>query len=112
MARADRLERMDTRRLELEEEYRAALIEALRECAGGQWGLFDHKQDRHQRAKVAPRIAALEELADAIADVRGRLDLEPFTLHDEFLAARGPAKAQAVGEPRQAQAGLERLDAA
>jgi len=35
--------------------------------------------------------------------------MEPFALHQEFLAARGPVKSSAVGEPRMARAWLERL---
>ena len=33
MSRADRLERLDTRRVELEAEYEAVLLEALRKVA-------------------------------------------------------------------------------
>ena len=54
MARADRLERLDRRRIGLEEDYRAALIAALKVTAAGAWGLFDHRQDRHDRARAAP----------------------------------------------------------
>ena len=41
MARADRLERLDKRRSEMEADYLAALIEALEVTASGKWGLFD-----------------------------------------------------------------------
>ena len=111
MARADRLERMDSQRLELETRYREALIEALKVTAAGTWGLFDHKADRARRAKVAPTVEALNELTAEIDDLRDRLGLEPFALHREFLAARGPVMSHAVGEPKQAQAWLERLAA-
>lgn len=109
MAKADRLERLDTRRIDLEADYTAALIEALRATAAGRWGLFDHKPDRVARAAVAPVIANLTELGDAINDARDQLGMEPFALHQEFLAARGPVSPQAVGEPKQAQAWLARL---
>jgi hypothetical protein len=105
MAKADRLERLDIRRAELEEEYRAALI------AGGRWGLFDHQQDRSARAKTAPVLAQLDELAQEIDAMRDTLGLEPFDLHPAFLAARGKPAADAVGEPKQAKAWLERLGA-
>ncbi len=111
MARADRLERMDTRRAELEEEYRAALIEALTVTASGTWGLFDHQQDRAARARVAPVIESLTEMAETIAELRETLALEPFDLHRAFMAARGKASSHAVGEPKQAKAWLERLGA-
>jgi len=111
MAKADRLERLDIRRAELEEEYRAALIAALRVTAGGRWGLFDHQQDRSARAKTAPVLAQLDELAQEIDAMRDTLGLEPFDLHPAFLAARVKPAADAVGEPKQAKAWLERLGA-
>ncbi|WP_416464186.1 hypothetical protein [Sphingomonas sp. VDB2] len=112
MAKADRLERLDVRREEVEAEYRDALIAALRVTANGQWGLFDHQKDKVARTRVAPVIAALGELADEIDGMRDTLGLEPFALHQRFMAARGPAAADAVGEPRQAKAWLEEMGAA
>jgi len=109
MAKADRLERLDDRRVELEAEYRAALVAALRTTAAGKWGLFDHNRDRQARAAVAPVIENLDEIGAAIDRAREQLGLPTFELHREFLAARGPVKADAVGEPKQAQAWLERL---
>lgn len=109
MAKADRLERLDTRRIDMEAEYTAALIEALKVTAAGKWGLFDHTSDRHARKAVAPVIEHLTDLGDAIDAAREQLDMEPFALHHEFLAARGPVSPQAVGEPKQAQAWLARL---
>lgn len=110
MAKADRLARLDERRIELEAEYLVTLKAALERTAGGVWGLFGHNDDRHMRAKAAPDLEALIELAEAIGDARERLSLEPFALHREFLAARGkPRSPSAVGEPKQARAWLERL---
>jgi hypothetical protein len=110
VARADRLERLDRRREGLEEDYREALIAALKVTAAGSWGLFDHRQDNHDRARAAPAVTELEELADEIATLREQLMIdEPFAMHEEFVAARGPVRAQAVGEPKQARAWLERL---
>lgn len=109
MARADRLERLDKRRSEMEADYRAALIEALEVTAAGKWGLFDHNADKIMRAVTAPIIDNLIELADEIAQAREALFMEPFTLHDEFMASRGKPPANAVGEPKQARAWLERL---
>lgn len=109
MARADRLERLDKRRSEMEADYRAALIEALEVTAAGKWGLFDHNADKIMRAATAPIIDNLVELADEIAQAREALFMEPFTLHDEFMASRGKPPANAVGEPKQARAWLERL---
>jgi hypothetical protein len=109
MAKADRLDRLDSLRLELEAEYTAALVEALRTTASGKWGLFDHKRDRSARAAVAPVIANLGEIGEAIDRARTQLDLPPFELQQQFLAARGSVSSDAVGEPRQAQAWLDRL---
>jgi len=109
MAKADRLERLDTRRADMETEYNAALIAALHVAASGKWGLFDHKPDRVARAAIAPVIENLTDLAEAIDDARQKLDMPPFTLHNEFMAARGPVSPQAVGEAKQAQVWLARL---
>lgn len=112
IARADRLERLDRRRIGLEADYREALIAALTVTAGGAWGLFDHRQDRHDRARAESAVAELTELAETIAELREQLMIdEPFALHEQFLASRGPVRAQAVGEPKQARAWLEQLKA-
>jgi hypothetical protein len=109
MARAQRLEKMDILRAELEEEYLEALINALRVTAAGNWGLFDHNQSRIERAKVAPMVEKLCDLGEEIDGLRDRLGLEPFPLHEEFEASRGPVATTAVGEPKQAKAWLARL---
>lgn len=103
---------MDARREALEAEYLEALIAALRTTAAGRWGLFDHQQDRIARARVAPVVEGLVETADLIDELRAQLGLEPFALHQEFLAARGRVASSAVGEPKQAQAWLARLGVA
>jgi hypothetical protein len=109
MARADRLERLDAHRSELEEEYREALIAALQSTAAGAWGLFDHNKDRVARAKVAPVVTALCDMGEEIDAMRQQLGLEPFPLHAEFEASRGPVAPDAAGEPKQARAWLDRL---
>ena len=109
MARADRLERLDRNRSDLEADYTAALIEALEQTVAGSWGLFDHRQDRNDRARIAPVIAQLAELAEEIGAARNALGMEHFALHGEFLAERGKPGAEAVGEPKQARAFLDRL---
>ncbi len=111
MAKADRLERLDIRRLDLEADYMTALIAALRLTASGKWGLFDHNADRLARAAVAPVIDNLNDIGQAIDDAREQLAMAPFELHQQFLASRGPVSSQAAGEPKQAQAWLDRLAA-
>lgn len=109
MAKADRLERLDDRRAELERDYEAALIAALQRVAAGGWGLFDHQQDKHARKKWAPTVTELCDLGQEIDRMRDTLGLEPFALHAEFEASRGPVASTAPGEPKQAQAWLDRL---
>ncbi|MEP7221269.1 MAG: hypothetical protein ABI673_01235 [Novosphingobium sp.] len=109
MARADRLSRLDERRAQLEEDYAAALIAALQVTAAGKWGLFDHRQDRHDRKAAAPLVDELCEMGGEIDAMRAQLFMEPFALHAEFDASRGPVAATAPGEPKQALAWLARL---
>lgn len=110
MARADRLARLDAQRIETETEYLTALVGALRATAAGQWGLFAHNKDRAAIRVTEPVLAELEELAAIIDNLRERLSMPAFDLHRQFVADRGPVKSDAVGEPRQAQAWLARLE--
>ena len=110
MAKADRLERLDIRRAELEGEYREMLVSALQIAAAGSWGLFGHNpKDRAAIAKWAGPVEELCDLGQAIDKMRDDLGLEPFALHQEFEASRGPVAATAPGEPKQARAWLARL---
>lgn len=109
MARADRLERLDARRAALEAEYREALITALEKSAGGSWGLFDHNSDRTARTKWKPIVTGLCDLGQEIDEMRAALGMEPFDLHQEFEASRGPVLSSAPGEPKQARMWLDRL---
>ena len=103
---------MDDSRIALEADYRVALIGALRQTASGTWGLFGHNpKDRAAEARAAPVIAGLVETGAAVDAARETLDMEPFDLHRQFLAARGPVESSAVGEPKQARAWLDRLEA-
>ena len=109
MGKADRLERLDSRRVELETEYEQALVAALNTVAAGSWGLFDHQQDRVTRRKWEPVVTGLCDLGRDIDAMRASLGLEPFELHAQFEASRGPVTSSAPGEPKQARAWLERL---
>ena len=109
MAKIDRLGRLDAQRIEMEAEYRVALIAALTRTAAGHWGLFDHHDDRRTRAVLAPTFDLLCETGDAINRARERLSMAPFELHREFLASRGRPSPSAPGEPKQAQQWLDRL---
>jgi len=109
MSRADRLERLDARRLELEAEYADVLLDALRKVAAGAWGLFGHNKDRAARAKWEPVVTDLCDRGEEIDQMRTSLGLQPFALHEEFEASRGPVASNAPGEPRQAKVWLQRL---
>ncbi len=111
MARAARLERLDAHRVELEAEYRTSLIAALRATAAGRWGLFAHNQDKYSLKLAATLAAPFLASGEEIDEMRSQLGIEPFALHQEFLDSRGrPKSSQAVGEPKQAQAWLARLE--
>lgn len=56
-------------------------------------------------------VEHLTDIAAAIDKMRDQLAMPPFALHQEFLASRGLVAADAVGEPKQAQAWLNRLAA-
>ena len=110
MAKADRLERLDNRRAELEDEYRETLVSALQLAAAGSWGLFGHNpKDRPSTAKWAGPVELLCDLGQAIDKLRDDLGLKPFALHQEFETSRGPVPSTAPGEPKQARAWLARL---
>jgi hypothetical protein len=109
MAKADRLERLDQRRTELELEYKDALIAALAETAAGAWGFFGHNKDKWTAKKWAPVVDNLCDLGDEIDDMRARLGIAAFALHADFEASRGPVPPNAPGEPKQAAAWLARL---
>ncbi len=111
MAKIDRLERLDQRRADLEQEYRETLVAALERTFGGKPGLFNHRADKRERAAVAPVIDELRQLGEAIDAIRAQLMVEPFALHRDFFDARGPVAPSAVGEPRQAKQWIERLAA-
>ncbi|KQM93680.1 hypothetical protein ASE70_13225 [Sphingomonas sp. Leaf22] len=111
MARADRLARTETLRVERESDYRDALIAALTAAALGRQGLFDHNRDRRTRAAIAPVVDELVQIGEEIDAMREQLGMPPFALYHAFLKSRGPVGPQAVGERKQAQAWLDRLAA-
>ncbi|RST31347.1 hypothetical protein HMF7854_11225 [Sphingomonas ginkgonis] len=101
-------ERLYQQAEELEREYRIVLTTALSECAAGRWGLFGHNE--HLHGYESPKeLGDLRALAQAINRFRARVGVGPFSLHDEFEAARGRADANAPGEPKQAEVWLLRV---
>lgn len=111
MAKIDRLERIDQRRADLEQEYRETLLGALERTVAGKPGMFNRRSDKRERAAVAPVIDELRVLGSEIDALRSQLMIGPFALHAEFFDARGPAAPSAVGESKQAKQWLDRLKA-
>ena len=106
-----KIEHLTSQVNELEGEYRAILRKALTDCANGRWGLFGHNE--HLDGSATPsQVGELRKLAQTINQLRLRIGQGQFPLHEEFEAARGPADANAPGEPKQAQAWLLRLSKA
>lgn len=108
MAPMDRTERVSRHVDELEREYLAVLTKALNDCADGRWGLFGHNEHLHSY-KAPAELKELREMARAISRLRVQNGDEPYPLHEEFEAARGPVDANHPGEPKQAKAWLKRL---
>ena len=104
----DRTERVSRHLDELEREYLAVLTRALNDCADGRWGLFGHNEHLHSYG-VPAELAELRSLARAINQLRGSKGDDPYPLHEELEAARGPVDANDAGEPKRAQAWLKRL---
>lgn len=105
----DKAERLAEQVGKMEREYRSILTRALTDCAAGHWGIFGHNE--HLRAGGAPaELDELRDLAQTIDRQRARIGEGPFQLHQQFEAARGPADPNAPGEPKQAQAWLQRLE--
>jgi hypothetical protein len=100
-----------------EAAYEERFTVALRSCIGGKWGLFganDAAHEAHFGSKnplYSKDAGELLERGDEIAELRSRLGhIEPFNLHERFLAYRKMATgANAVGEPRLAQQLLDEI---
>lgn len=106
MSKADRIaDRLEA----LEADYRAELVSGLRACAAGSWGLFGQNEHLLSARYIPPVVEELTDLGADIDRMRERLGLEPFALHQRFLLARGPADANAPGEPNRARAWLDEL---
>lgn len=107
MSKAERLSQQIDR---LEAEYLSQLRDALQKCAEGEWGMFG--QNEHLgNSQSSGTLLKLRDTAAIINALRQRLGEPSYALHDEFEAARGRGDSNQLGEPRLAQAWLERLGA-
>ena len=75
MAKADRLERLDLRRAELEAEYLAALIAALEagRLAGAALDVFDNEPHVPEALRKNPRVVLTPHMASATVETRTRM---------------------------------------
>jgi hypothetical protein len=62
-----------------------------------------------RRQRVNGDFSITRAIGEAIDKARDQLGLPPYALHQELVASRGPVGPEAVGEPKQAQAWLDRL---
>jgi hypothetical protein len=113
-----RRDRLESALSALEVEFRAKLIEALRRCEAGYWGLFgqnDHTNISHRiksELYVQSGAAELDALGSDISRLRDELCMtEPFALYAQLLERRGRKDENSLGEARLAAAWLQELDA-
>jgi hypothetical protein len=111
-----RRDRLEVALTTLEAEFRTRLIEALRRCEQGIWGLFgqnDHIALGHMNQQDYANSGAqrLDELGSEIAQIREELGMpEPYSLYADFLEKRGYKGQNALGEARLATVWLQELD--
>jgi hypothetical protein len=102
----------------LEENYGDVLIVALKDCAGGRWGLFG-QNDRslthiglHARKAHIPELDQLFALGEQIDQLRQELGYsDAFPLHARLLQLRASNHPNSPGEPKLAQLWLNELSA-
>ena len=93
----------DQRLEALEQEFAPLLIQCLKECADGRWGLF--KQNRHHESAqfLAWREAdRLKELADEIHNIRAEFG-QPNEACERFIRCCGERGENLPGEPKRAR---------
>lgn len=113
----------ETRRVKLEEDlerlqstFKTQLLEALRVCAAGQWGLFGQNDETLKTAfgsnhrYISQDAQDLLSLGDKIADLRAQLGYtDSYALYERFLAVRNDRESNALGESKRAQRFLDEL---
>lgn len=106
------------KRLEaLEADYMIQLIEALKRCAGGKYGLLDQNDavmdtlNKRLRSRLSSQDAEdLLELGSLIGKLRQQLGYtDAFAPHQRLLKIRSSSHANSPGEPKLARAWLEEL---
>ena len=89
--------RLEAEIASLESEFRTKVVTALRNCAGGRWGLFG--QNDHLIKVHSPEAEELLEIGSSIEDLRRKAGmLETFSLYESFLSKRGRKGKNALGD--------------
>jgi len=117
MSRSTRREKAEIQLRTLEEQFRANLVAALRDCAAGRWGLFGcydaiaEVQSAPLREMLTTNVAAqLIELGAEIECERKRLGhSDPFRPLQRYLEYRKMWSPNALGEPKLAAQFLNEL---
>ena len=111
MSANGRRSKLFERLTELEDEFRTLLLEDVRRCAAGVWGIFRRNADLYESAELRERLAQLDGLADDIGSLRRQLgepaELPLLTRYRDYCAMRGP---NAPGEPKLAERFLAEFD--
>lgn len=118
MSRASRRAGIELTLGGLESEFHVALVDALRRCAGGVWGLFGQNEaaianlPHHARERLAsPDAIKLLELGDEIERLRADLGMPPYHLYQRFLEYRRQRGGNVTGEPQLARQLLDEIGA-
>lgn len=99
----------DQRLRELESDFKPLLIECVRVCASGKWGLFgQHESPEAVRYDNWPEAQRLKTMAAEIREIRAEFG-QPNELverYAHYCSLKGPND---LGEPQLARAFLEEL---
>ena len=101
----------------LEAEYRSLLMQVLKGCANGGFGVFGQNQQvlatlgKRLQERLAPDdVEELLELGSSIEKLRDKLGhFEPFDLHERLLHTRASFNADNMSEAKLARAWLGEL---
>lgn len=116
MSRANRRANLELTLSALESEFHSALLDALKRCAGGVWGLFgqnDHATanlPRRTRDRLAsPDAVNILDLGDKIERIRADIGMPSYHLYQRFLEYRRQSGGNAPGEPHLARQLLDEI---
>ena len=91
----------------LEQDYLNRLVEALRQCQNGRWGVFGRNDHLYKVDSPTDELVTLGALIRALRNELGIVDA--FKPHERFLHYRSIRGPNAPGEPRLAEAFLDEL---